>query len=434
MRRFKLVSVLEALPEARRSAPAPNSSAADDSAQLQGERVVEASNEEMGERESEEGDAGRKHTEDVGDEANTLTSLTLPPLAASGEVDEEGANREGAGEGATASGQELVEENAASAELIAAASDVSEPPKTEAPTILTAGDDLKPSDDLHSSRALSNTPVSGDTTSRLGVAKACSINGSEAMHGPDKALAPEKGGKRGIPEELLSKGAKLRSDMPDAHTPRGASAASAAAVASGAREHGPGQHLDTPSPHLDTPSPHLDTPSPHLAPNQPPGAKADSKDDSGGEQYVRQEATWDTKMAVQMVFVFDKPGGVGSVHLTGRLIIRRAAGVEAAGGEGRGMVGGDGAGRIVNGGVGESGHNANNIETYSETGESGEVVVNGEFVRILQDQDVALFEVAMCCSVYIVLLCLRECVAVFAVGCSVEFCVALFELRLLAPS
>lgn len=395
MHRFKLVSVLEALPEARRSAPAPNSSAADDSAQLQGERVVEASDEGRGERESEEGDAGRKHTEDVGDEADTLTSLTLTPLAASGEVDEEGANREGAGEGATASGQEVVEENAASAGLMAAASDASEPPKTEAPTKagddLTAGDDLKPSDDLHSSRALSDTPVSGDATSGLGVAKASSINGSEAMHAPDKALAPAKGGKRGIPEELLSKGAKLRSDMPDAHTPRGASAASAAAVASGAREHGPGQHFDTPSP--------------HLAPNQPPDAMADRKDDSSSGQYVRHEATWDTKMAVQMVFVFDKPGGVGSVHLTGRLIIRRAAGVEAAGGEGRGMVGGDGVGRKVNGGVGESGHNANNVETCSEMGESEEVVVNGEFVRILQDQDVALFEVAMCCSVCIVLLC-----------------------------
>lgn len=194
--------------------------------------------------------------------------------------------------------------------------------------------------------------------------------GAESQSGPkivtpltpgDKAgvLIGERAPTRAIPEELVSKGAALRSDMPDAHTPRGAAstASVAASMASAGRERGPGQHFDAP-------------PS-HLSPNQPPhrgGA------DAVGGQHVGRVATWNSIMAMRMVFVFDKPGGIGSHKLTGRLIIRRAGG-EAASGAGEGAD--------VDG------------KKDGETEEVEEVVVNGEFVRVLQDEDVQLFEVRL---------------------------------------
>ena len=81
----------------------------------------------------------------------------------------------------------------------------------------------------------------------------------------------------------------------------------------------------------------------------------------------RKRGLWAKKMVVRLVMVFDKPGGVGSERLTGRLMIRSGISDGQDAGEGDEGVG----------------------------GEWEEVVVNGVFVRDLLSQDVEVFDNAM---------------------------------------
>ena len=179
------------------------------------------------------------------------------------------------------------------------------------------------------------------------------------------------------------------SDMPDAYTPRAtaaAASAAAAAAASGARQ------LDQ----MTVLQNFMDAPS-HVPSHQAPVPYGGG----GGEQEWGGRAApgiggWKGKMVMRMVLVFDKPGGAGSQRLTGRIIIRGAGrrtespdavdvgGGGAGGGKGEGEGGGE---------VGASGEV--DVGGVSVSEEEEEVVVNGEFVRVLQDQDVELFEGAV---------------------------------------
>jgi hypothetical protein len=101
---------------------------------------------------------------------------------------------------------------------------------------------------------------------------------------------------------------------------------------------------------------------------------------SGGLVLDVPDARWKVKMALKLVLVFDKPGGVGSHVLTGRLIIRKATGGGAGGGDYGGAGGGVGH-APGGGGWGEE--------------EEEEVVVNGKRSSLLQDRDLEIFQRAV---------------------------------------
>ncbi len=159
--------------------------------------------------------------------------------------------------------------------------------------------------------------------------------------------SPERMQKRGIPEELISKNAVLRTDLPDAYTPRGTAIA--------AREPAPG---------------------------------AAALGDGGvgaapvGQAVARPAATWKSPLTMRLVLVFDRAGGVGSSRLTGRLLLRKG-GADKEGTPGAESTGGEGSEETEVRDGQEDGQ-----------GQQEEIVVNGEFVRMLEDGDVARFEAA----------------------------------------
>jgi len=169
-------------------------------------------------------------------------------------------------------------------------------------------------------------------------------------------LSPERMRKRGIPEELISKDAVLRSDLPDAFTPRGTAITAggpgpAAATKSGSGDGGPGEGREGAAP---------------------------------VGQVARPAATWKNPLTVRLVLVFDRAGGVGSRRLTGRLLLRKGgADKDATAGAGEESTGGQGS-------------EATAVHSGREDGQGQpeEIVVNGEFVRMLEDGDVARFVAA----------------------------------------